>query len=83
MTTSPTHPEPGPAGANSRNRPGALAEAAWRHLLNRHQLAATLDQLGASPDDPTQLHTAVAHLTHRGEAHSPTPHDELPDGGSR
>lgn len=83
MTTNPTHPEPVPAGARLRHQPEALAEAAWRHLLNRHQLAAALDQLGASPDDPAQLHAAVTHLTQRGEAYSPTPHDPPPDGESR
>lgn len=67
MTTNSSHPEPGssPAAATTRHEPKALAEAAWRHLVNRHQLAQVLDQLGFSIDDTAQLSAAVANLAQR------------------
>lgn len=64
MTTNHTQPEPGPspATAPTSHEPETLAEAAWRHLVNRHQLARVLDQLGTSIDDTAQLSAAVAYL---------------------
>lgn len=78
MTTDHAHPEPGPTSpdASARHRPEVLAEAAWRHLLNRHQLAAVLDQLGASADDTAQLNAAAAYLAQRPDTRpaGPVPH---------
>lgn len=69
MTSNGSHPEPGPTppDANARHHPEALADAAWRHLVNRHQLAAVLDQLCASPYDTAQLNVALAYLAQRPE----------------
>lgn len=36
-----------------------LAEAAWRHLVNRHDLAQALDELAANHSDDEQLLAAV------------------------
>lgn len=39
-----------------------LAEAAWRHLVNRHDLAQALDELAANHVDDEQLQSAAVDL---------------------
>ena len=82
MNTNHTDPDPGVAAEGAGgHRPEALAEAAWWHLLNRHQLAAVLDQLGATTDDPARLRSAVAYLARRAGQQVPT-HDPIPDSSA-
>lgn len=42
--------------------PDVLAEAAWRHLVNRHDLAEALDDRTATSDIDGRLLLAVDHL---------------------
>jgi hypothetical protein len=66
----------------------ALAEAAWWHLLNRHDLAQVLDELGAVSGNRAQLLAAVEQLANGATKHSPharsTPSALFtPTGGNR
>lgn len=46
------------------DRQHLLAEIAWRHLLNRHDLAHAVDQLDCAPDNDDQLRAAAEHAAH-------------------
>lgn len=60
MTPPPPPPRP-PAPV--------IAEAAWRHLVNRHDLAHALDELATTHGDDEQLQAAVERAAGRLSEH--------------
>ena len=65
MTTDTTPPEQAPSSPDVTSyRLEELAEAAWWHLVNRHDLAQVLDQLTTTAG-AQQLHAAAELLGNR------------------
>lgn len=65
-----------PDSTDARDR--LIAITAWRHLLNRHDLAQVLDELAADPTIADPLGQAVERLTHTRTRTTNQPNEGLP-----